>query len=458
MRPLLRRLLPALALVLVLPACGSSLSDQEVLRANGVSASSSRRAGGGGSDAQDGGPDVTDASSGTASTLRPGTKPGETATGTKATGKIGTPGETGPIILGSVGNYSGPAGAAEAGIPRAVQVWAADMNARGGLFGREVKVIVQDDGGDPARYRAAIQDLVENRKVIAFVGQGAGLTAQGGIKYLAEKRIPVIGTECAAPEWWQASPNNFVQCADAPYQSYSYINSGVKLTGQTAFGFVYCGEASSCTVNAPYYKKSEPAGAHTVYGEQISIAQVDFTANCQAAQRAGVKIMAILADPGTIGRFVRSCERQNFTPQYLGVSISVTGDINQLPGLSRIALGPPTFPFAGASTPAIDEFKEAMQTYGTADPGPADSEGWAAAKLFELAATKAAAARQSITSATLIEALRTVKGETLGGLTVALDFTKEAPNNQRCAFVMQGDGKGGWTAPFGPGPHCVPGL
>jgi hypothetical protein len=122
-----------------------------------------------------------------------------------------------------------------------------------------------------------------------------------------------------------------------------------------------------------------------------------------------------------------------------------------------VALGVPTFPFDGVSTPAIDAFQEAMAAYSNGAPGPAESEGWVAAKLFELAATRAAAATGSLNPTSLIAAMRTIKGETLGGLTVALDFTKPAPNNQRCAFVMQGDGNGGWTAPFGPGPQCPPG-
>jgi branched-chain amino acid transport system substrate-binding protein len=459
--PTSRRLLPVLVLVvaLVAAACGSSLTDEEVLSANGVSAETSDAVIDGGTEPGSGTTVVPgDPGSPSVSAPLPGATPQGGPTDATPVDEVGTPGETGPIIIGSVGNYSGPAGAAQSGLPRAVQVWAADINAKGGLFGREVRVIVQDDGGDPARYAAAVQDLVENRKVIAFVGQGAGLSAQGGVRYLAEKRIPVIGTECAAPEWWLPSPNNFPQCADAPYQSYSFINGGVKLTGERAFGFVYCGEASSCTVNAPYYQDSTPAGAQTVYGKQISIAQIDFTANCQEAQRTGVKVMAILAEPGTIGRFVRSCDRQGFKPQYLGVSISVTGTTNRLPGLERMALGLPTFPFAGASSPAIDEFTAAMDKYATSEPGPSESQGWAAAKLFQLAATRAAAARGSLSPETLIAAMRTVKGETLGGLTVALDFTSETPNNQRCAFMMQGDGKGGWSAPFGAAPHCVPGI
>lgn len=473
-----RRRLRALpiAFLLVAAACGSSLTDAEVLQANGVVVAgdgSALAAGGTGTGAGStdgvtgtttaaGGGTGTGTGTGTgagapgSTTADPGaTGGGDPGAGATAPGAVGTPGETGPIVIGSVGNYSGPAGAAQVGIPRAVQVWAAAVNANGGLFGREVRVIVQDDGGDPARYAAAVQDLVENRGVIAFVGQAAVLSARGGLQYLADHAIPVIGTDCSAPEWYEPSPNNFPQCADSPGQSYTYMNAAVRLTGRTRLGYVFCGESPACTSNAPLYEDSSPAGAQTVYSAQISIAQVDFTANCQAAQRAGVEIMAVLADPGTLGRFVRSCDRQGFTPQYVAISISALADTVQLPGLSRVVLGVPTFPFAGASSPAIDEFHAAMDAFGNSAPGPAESAGWVAAKLFELAANRAAAASGSLTSATLLAAMRTVQGETLGGLSVALDFTNPTPNNQPCAFVMQGDGAGGWAAPFGADVQCV---
>lgn len=453
------RLFAALAgLMLLTAACGSSLTDAEILRANGVRTTEVTTA----EDTPtiDEGGDLT-----TDDTLVSGETTGTTIQSlsrstTTLLNKLGTPGETGPIILGSVGNYSGPAGAAQVGFPKAVQVWAAGINAKGGLFGRQVKVIVQDDGGDPARYASAVQDLVENRGVIAFVGQAAVLSVRGGAKYLAEHHIPVIGTDCSAPEWYIESDNLFPQCADSTGQSISYIAAGVKLTGKHRLGFVFCGESPTCTANAPLYEgaNSKRAGATTVYKAQISIAQVDFTSNCQAAQEAKVEIMAVLADPGTLARFVRSCDRQGFKPSYLGVSISALPDTVKLPGLSRLVLGVPSFPFAGASSPAIKEYDTAMRRYLGADPGPAESAGWVAAKLFELAANRAAAASKSLSSKTLLTAMHTVKGETLGGLTVALDFTGKKPTTPPCAFVLQGDGNGGWEAPYNATPQCIPGT
>jgi hypothetical protein len=114
-----------------------------------------------------------------------------------------------------------------------------------------------------------------------------------------------------------------------------------------------------------------------------------------------------------------------------------------------------TFPFAGLSSPAFTDFAQSMATYAPGETiGPASSYGWASAKLFEFAATRAATATQSLNPKSLVDALHSVQGETLGGLTVALDFTGSTPNNAPCEFIMQANGSGGWNLPVGPDPYC----
>ncbi|MGH7534286.1 MAG: ABC transporter substrate-binding protein, partial [Gemmatimonadales bacterium] len=59
-----------------------------------------------------------------------------------------------PAVIASVGTISGPAGAALGGSVQALQVWSKAVNARGGINGHPVQLIVYDDGGDPARHRS----------------------------------------------------------------------------------------------------------------------------------------------------------------------------------------------------------------------------------------------------------------------------------------------------------------
>jgi len=145
---------------------------------------------------------------------------GTTSGGTSSRSQSGTSGgaaqPTGaPLVIASVGDYSGIAGASEKDGPKALQVWAAWVNDHGGVNGHPVKVYVVDDGMDPQRYQAAVKDLVENKHVIAFVDNFAPFTIQAGVKYLEDKRVPVIGGDCAEYVWNQ-SPMLFPQYRGGP--------------------------------------------------------------------------------------------------------------------------------------------------------------------------------------------------------------------------------------------------
>ncbi|HEY3604613.1 MAG TPA: ABC transporter substrate-binding protein, partial [Sporichthyaceae bacterium] len=65
-----------------------------------------------------------------------------------------------PVAIGQVGTFSGVTGPAWTGGRTALAVWVKDINARGGLACHPVEVHSADDGGDPAKAAAEVQELV----------------------------------------------------------------------------------------------------------------------------------------------------------------------------------------------------------------------------------------------------------------------------------------------------------
>jgi branched-chain amino acid transport system substrate-binding protein len=389
-----------------------------------------------------------------------GALPPPGAAGTPAGGGTGgacTTSESGPIVVGNVGNYSGAGGSSQAGFPVAVQMWAASVNRRGGICGRPVQVIVSDDGSDPARYGAAVRDLVENRKIVAFVGNGAVLSVQGGIEYHKTSGVPVIGNDCTSDIWFD-SPILVPTCADPKVQGRGTIRNGVDLAGTTKFGYLYCREAKACrdAHNGIQAGGARDSGVQVLYEKDVSITQVDFTAECQGAQAAGVELFWVVADPATVSRAARSCARQGFHPKWIAGSVSFGPESISEKGLEDVIVMNPVFPFAGGSSPAIDEYERARETYAPqAHPGPALSIGWTSGKLFERLATQAAHDRGTITPATLVAAYPSIDGETLGGLMPGFHMTPQGARHQPCYYVLRGDGTGhGFVAPRGASAVC----
>jgi branched-chain amino acid transport system substrate-binding protein len=337
-------------------------------------------------------------------------------------------------------------------------MWAASVNRRGGICGRPVQVIVSDDGSDPARYGAAVRDLVENRKVVAFVGNGAVLSVQGGIEYHKSSGVPVIGNDCTS-EIWYDSPILVPTCAEPKVQGRGTIRNGVELAGTTKFGYLWCREAKACRdVHSGIEGGGAAAsGVQVLYQKDVSITQVDFTAECQGAQAAGVELFWVAADPATVSRVARSCARQGFRPKWIAGSVSFGPESIAEKGLEDVIVMNPVFPFAGASSPAIDEYEQARQTYAPqAHPGPALSIGWTAGKLFERLAIQAAHDRGAITPASLVSVFSAIEGETLGGLMPGFRMTPQGARHQPCYFVLRGDGTGrGFVTPRGAAAICT---
>lgn len=375
-----------------------------------------------------------------------------TGSGTTSTGggSGGASAATGaPLVIGSVGNYSGIAGASEKDGPKALQIWAAWVNDHGGVNGHPVKVYVVDDGMDPQRYQAAVKDLVENKHVIAFVDNFAPFTVQAGVKYLEQKHVPVIGGDCAEYVWNQ-SPLLFPQCPSYVNGMYDIAHTAAVYGVGKRFGAIICSEAAACTSTKHEWFDhgiAKKAGLDPVFEADVSIGQPDFTAECLQAQRNQVQIMSVVADVGTVSRVVNSCDRQGFHPQYIQASGTMDANLAKLPGMANALVSLNDFPWTVDGNKGIDEFRAAYHAYAPDQPlTPNASQGWASAILFQRAAAHVGA---KPTSAQILAGLWSLRNDDLGGLAPPLTFARGKPAPAaRCAFVMKVQG-GVMQSPYG---------
>jgi branched-chain amino acid transport system substrate-binding protein len=152
----------------------------------------------------------------------------------------------------------------------------------------------------------------------------------------------------------------------------------------------------------------------------------------------------------SITRFADNCARQGYHP-YLGiVGVLASSELANNPNLDR-ALGPlQTVPYFLSGTPATDEYQTAIRTYGVPN-GAGPIIGWTAGKLLEKAAANLP---EPPTTEAILAGLWSIKGDTLGGLTLPLTFTKDQPPAiTPCWFPITIKDKA-WSSPDGGKPHC----
>jgi branched-chain amino acid transport system substrate-binding protein len=356
-----------------------------------------------------------------------------------------------PVVLGTVGNYSGPPGVSSLPILEGAQIWVKAVNARGGLKGRPVKLIVYDDGSDPAKHRAQMQDAVERQQVLAFLTNPDPISGAGSVDYVNAKRVPVMGGS-TGESYAYTSPMYFVPFTSTPALGRVFapsIAQQVLSRKMDKVGSLVCAEAPACTdVEKGLEAGAERAGLKDVYKARRSLVQPDFTAECLAARNAGVQVLLITMDGGGVRRIANSCARQSYNPVIAIPGVIQDDSLKDEPSITEISTFSGVFPHFQTGTPPLDEFHAAVKSYAKkGKPSGGLAMGWTSGKLLERAVRDIPAVR--LTRETLLAGLWSIKNDNLGGLTYPLTFVENKPAEPVACWFNVALRDGTWASPDG---------
>jgi branched-chain amino acid transport system substrate-binding protein len=291
--------------------------------------------------------------------------------------------------------------------------------------------------------------MVENRGVVAIVSPFAVLTHSGLGPYLKEKRVPLIGGDHASVNYC-SNPMYFPQGTCREGWAWGGMKALAEQFKERNLGVLVCVESEICPFTLDVAKKyAAELGFKLVYTGQVSIASPDFSAQCFSAKSAGVDVLLIQMELNSMRRIGGQCGRQGFTPKYGSFQQDVT--FLQIPEYQGMPLGNQTFSYS-YDGPETAEFRKALAQYApNASNGGYFANAWAAAKVFEKAASQVSG---PVTSAAILDQLWTFKNETVGGLTIPLTYTRDQPTTPPFCVYVTTVGKGKIDAPFGLKPLC----
>lgn len=115
---------------------------------------------------------------------------GCTATGTNEGGDAAG---AEPIRVGAISSITGPAPFAE--VPGAAQAVFDRVNAEGGIQGRMIEYVSEDDGADPAQASQAARRLIDETGVVAMVGSASLVECSANAAYYEQRGVvSIMGT------------------------------------------------------------------------------------------------------------------------------------------------------------------------------------------------------------------------------------------------------------------------
>lgn len=329
--------------------------------------------------------------------------------------------------IGTWGTTTGPIGALFGAMTPAAKAWVASVNARGGLAGcHQVKLIVGDDGDDPAKAKAIVKKMVEEDGVAAFVAHHGALTLGAVRPYLEQKRVPLFGSSGAYADESESEMVFLAQPTSVVGESEAYINNVLALNlPQRKIAVFWCAEVPLCSVHNDVIKKQAASKGFTVVASiRISLFAPDYTSEVLQARQSGADMIVLLTDMQTNGRLLRSANRQNYKP--LVVTPGVTYDTQWPDIIGRDADGMITT--AWSRPWHIDginrEYRDAMARHQPGQVmGNSGSAAWAGMKLLEKAGYNLD--RDKPTSEQIIQGVYKLSNETLGGLIPPTTWPKD---------------------------------
>ncbi|KOG42548.1 ABC transporter substrate-binding protein [Streptomyces resistomycificus] len=223
-------------------------------------------------------------------------KAGDQSTGDAADGVKAGPGVTDDTVrLGALTDLTGPYATLGKSIVQAQKMWADETNAKGGVCGRDVEIVVKDHGYDVQKAVAAYADI--SADVVALPQVIGSPVVAALLDDIERDRLLTF------PQAWAASllGKDSVQVLGTTYDvdmiaAVDFLTRAKKLGKGDTIGHVYFeGDYGTNALEGSRWA-AEQAGLKIV-DQKIKATDTDLSAQVSALRKAGVKAVLISAGP-----------------------------------------------------------------------------------------------------------------------------------------------------------------
>jgi branched-chain amino acid transport system substrate-binding protein len=436
------------AVALLSAACGTRLDEQAVRDAQ--SKTTERIV-------SESGPHVAGATSAPGTVTGPGTITVDEGTGgaptVKQDDRTGVAGGT--IKVGGIFPLSGGLSALGRPVEQAARAYFRHINDTGGVNGRQIDFIAEDDAADPNRTRSAAEKLVNQDKIFVM-GPSFTPFSPDLVGFLQNRGVPFIGFDGNTVDGFKSRTTLSIGASIPPHAEvlipYWYSKTKARRIGVIYLDVPPAREYLQHTKNVVCPK----IGCQVVREQPIQFTTTDYTSILLAMRSANVNGIFIVTDPASAIKLLLQARAQNYTPSpggYLGQHGIYLDLVPESCGsfcdgiMAPTSLFPPTVP-----NPATNEMRKVVGTYyQDVEYGYFTELGYASARLLVDLIERTGT---SLERASLLATARAQTSYDTGGFTNPkrpLDLTPGVEHPRDMIIVRMQAGKwvqeSGWLPP-----------
>jgi branched-chain amino acid transport system ATP-binding protein len=243
-------------------------------------------------------------------------------------------GSSEPFVIGAVNALSGPYASVGTNLAAGAKVAVDAVNAKGGINGRQVKLVSVDDAGDPAKTQLAVKDLVENQKVDFLLPDALSSLRQVTLPYeTANKVFAIAGSTTAELGDASKYPYGFLNGELSPKRATAMAEAVKQADAGTKLGMLYSNTAAQVSEAQAMPGEAQKAGQTVVDSVQIATGATDVTAELAKLKSEGAQVVLSAAQYNNhIQAVMSGMETLGWNAPVYFFPEAVTGDVHtQIP-------------------------------------------------------------------------------------------------------------------------------
>ncbi len=299
-----------------------------------------------------------------------------------------------PVVVGAAVPRTGSLSVLGADLSRALELWRDEVNAAGGLLGRPVELVLNDDRSEAFEAPAHYRKLIEEHRADLLIGP-LGSAATLGAAATAERARRVLANATGASRLVHRKPYRYVFQVPAPYAAYgSGALEIAQRRGLRRLFIAYRQDPSSKEMAEQARDAAVKLGFQVDEPAAHAPGSTALDPLVERARRFDAQAWIAFGAAADASGMVQTFRRMAYAPALFlaqGAAdpafIGLVGqDAEQVLGLSPYD--------ARAATPGNADFVAAFTKRWSAQPSLPAAQGYAAAKVLEAAVKRAGTLEQ----------------------------------------------------------------
>jgi branched-chain amino acid transport system substrate-binding protein len=211
--------------------------------------------------------------------------------------------QTGEIVIGEYGSLTGAEATFGVSTHNGIMLALDEINGAGGVNGRKMRVITEDDQSKAEEAANAVTKLINQNNVVAVIGEVASSNSLAAAPICHAAKIPMITPSSTNPKVTEVGDYIFRMCFIDPYQGEAMANYLSKTAGMKRAAILIDVKSDYSTGLASFFERTFLAnGGEIVIKQSYAKGDSDFRSQLTAIKGANPEVIFVPGYYNDIGQ------------------------------------------------------------------------------------------------------------------------------------------------------------